>query len=106
MLKSDPRNAWLELYSASGQLKRKLIVQGWSPLVQLDYSSGGKAFYTSFAAAGMTTLLRIDRTGHAEPLWSNPGPGRSMFAIESPDGRHVALWVDGSTANAWLFDLH
>lgn len=104
VLRSDFRRAEIEFYSVSGQLKQKVEVKSWNRIGGLDYSADGKTFYSGFVGVMGATLLRIDHTGRAEPIWSTPSPGRGTVGIEPPDDRHLAFMADGSTENAWMLD--
>ncbi len=104
VMRSNFRKTEIECYSASGQLKQKLVVKGWYRLGGLEYSADGKAFYSGFFGMMGATLLRIDHTGRAEPIWSTPGSTHGTWAVEAPDGRHLAFSADGSTENAWMLD--
>jgi eukaryotic-like serine/threonine-protein kinase len=48
-------------------------------------------------------LVRVDRTGRARPLMD----ARRVFdgLRFSPDGRRIALGIEGANAQVWLFDL-
>jgi hypothetical protein len=73
-------------------------------MVGLDYSADGKTFYSGGLGVLGASLLRIDRSGHAEPLMRRFGTMIGIWAIPSPDDRYLALMVESSGDNAWMLD--
>ncbi len=102
VMSSNFHSAEIELLSISGQRKQLVNIEGWSPLCSLDYTADAKAFYAGFCLERASTLLRVDRSGRAEPVWQRVGGG--MSAIASPDGHYLALTVTSYSANAWMLE--
>jgi eukaryotic-like serine/threonine-protein kinase len=86
------------------------VLEGVSRLLGfVDYSfseSGDLVYVPGGAEAQKTTMVWVDRTGKAEAL---EAPPRAYFNPSiSPDGRRVAMTVEGGPENnwdIWIFDL-
>jgi len=78
---------------------QKFIVKGWDGLAMLDWTSDGKGLFTCSMSSG-TVLLHTDLQGNASVLWEPKG-AQAIWAVSSPDGRHVAMPGFASNSNIW-----
>ncbi len=70
---------------------------------QLAFSANGVLAYVPGDDMGVSTPVWVDRTGAEEAILLHPdryGP----FDI-SPDGRQLAIQIDGTTSDVWLYDF-
>jgi serine/threonine-protein kinase len=66
-------------------------------------SDGTLAYLPGHLRRPERTLVRVDRHGKVEPL---PGPARSYTnPVVSPDGRRIAVCVEGPDDHVWVLDL-
>jgi Tol biopolymer transport system component len=78
---------------------KKIMVKGWDGLAALDWTSDGKGLFTSSLAAG-SVLLHTDLQGNTNVLWEPKG-ANMIWAISSPDGRHIVMPGFASSSNVW-----
>ena len=50
-----------------------------------------------------TDFLHVDLNGHITLVWHQPVP-YAMWAIPSPDGRHLALSRASMVSNGWMIE--
>ena len=67
-----------------------------SPDGTLAYVAGGQA-------QAMRELALVDQNGSSEVLTRSPGAYEDLAV--SPDGRHVALTIQGATWAIWIYDI-
>jgi hypothetical protein len=101
-LLNDPHESRVQLLSHSGKIERDIPIRGWTNLNRVDWAADGQSLFVSSGKAPGSTLLRVDRRGRVEPLWTcTNGVTR---AIQSRDGRYLALLGYSSYSNAWLLE--
>jgi hypothetical protein len=76
-----------------------------SGAANFDIAASGDLVYVPGRPGGGTrTLVWVDRTGHAERL---PLPPRSYLHPRiSPDGRRLAIEIEGSSHDVYVYDFH
>jgi len=79
-------------------------VKGWPNLTGLDWSPDGKGFYCGSVSPQSRTLLYVDLNGNARVLWQYKATGGQIWAVPSPDGRHLAIRGDVINSNAWMLE--
>ncbi|HLK34993.1 MAG TPA: hypothetical protein VKT29_17980, partial [Terriglobales bacterium] len=71
---------------------------------QFAVSQSGTLVFVPFSALGnQRALVELDRNGHATDLKAEPRPYEDLDL--SPDGRHLALTVEGPKWGIWTYDL-
>jgi len=66
--------------------------------------SGSLLYVPGGATAGNRSLVRVDRQGRSEAVLEARRP--FLFTPRlAPDGRRIAITVDGATAEVWVYDL-
>ena len=93
----------IHLVSLNGAAERWLTIRGWPGLASLDWAADSKSLWATSTGEKENTLLNIDLQGHARAVWSPMKKGVG-WAIPSRDGRHLALYVVSSSANAWMLE--
>ncbi len=98
-----------------GRDSKEIAVKGWSSFLSLNWAPDGKSIYTSSQTKQGSVLLRVDPKGRAAVLWEQNGsiapwnrPFRNhhfaLFAVPSPDGRHLAIHSWSFNANMWMLE--
>jgi Tol biopolymer transport system component len=78
-------------------------VNGWGRLNSLDWTADGKGFLASSRTGKGATLLHIDLSGNAQPLWSER-TGVVAWGVPSPDGKKVAIFATTTVSNVWMIE--
>jgi hypothetical protein len=80
-----------------------VTVTGWSPLISVDWSSDGKTiFVPSVGKDGISVLLQIDEAGKVLEVFRAEKGVHIGPALQSPDGRHLALQEVAGDSNVWI----
>jgi hypothetical protein len=82
---------------------RTVSVKGYVNLDNLDWAPDFKSVYVGTSGPGGATVLHIDLSGSAQPVWHQPQPF-STWGIPSPDGRHLAMEGLSVDSNVWMID--
>jgi hypothetical protein len=92
----------LYLLNLKTQALQHILVKHWSDLVSLDWTADGTGLFMSSLHAG-AVLLHVDLHGNAHVLWERGG-GFELWAIPSPDGKHVAMPAHSLNVNVWMME--
>jgi Tol biopolymer transport system component len=88
---------------STGAVVREIPVHGASNLNSLDYAPDGKGFFSGEALEVEVRQLYIDLSGKASVLWRQAGsPG--IWAVPSPNGKHLALMMSTDDSNVFMVD--
>ena len=74
-----------------------------SGVAQFGFSRTGSLVYLAGARATESTLVWVDRGGNVEPLGAPPRP--YLRPTLSPDGRQIAVNIQGQTSDIWIYDI-
>jgi WD40-like Beta Propeller Repeat len=92
------------LFSVGSGKQRTLILHNWFRVGYLDWAADGKSIWVNATSPeGVQTLLNVNLRGKVGPALEE----REMdlgWAIPSPDGRHVAIWMSAASSNAYLLE--
>lgn len=92
----------IELLSTRGGPSRTLAITGWAGVASLDWAADGRSLWASSSSlTGTQALLNIDLHGRAKAMFQDSDKDVG-WAIPSPDGRYIAFWEAGGSANAWV----
>jgi hypothetical protein len=95
-----PRNR-IRVVSFKGQPSKDFIVQNVTNLEGLAAHSSGSGFFSTDHTANGVNLVFVTRDGTSRVLWS-PTQVVPLWAVPSPDGKHVAINVASRYKNAWM----
>jgi Tol biopolymer transport system component len=84
------------------QSLKHIVVKHWSKLFTMDWTADGKGLFMSVLQPSCV-LLHVDLHGNVQVLWEQLG-GYLVFALPSPDGKHVAMPLDLQHANVWMME--
>jgi Tol biopolymer transport system component/DNA-binding winged helix-turn-helix (wHTH) protein len=96
------RHSQIELVSTRGAPPRTLTIQGSAGVASLDWAADGRSLWASSSSAtGPQALLNISLRGSVKRLFQDSDKDVG-WVIPSPDGRYIAFWEAGGSANAWV----
>jgi Tol biopolymer transport system component len=85
---------------STGAVVREIAVRGAANLHTLYYSPDGKGFFAGESSSTEARELYIDLTGKATLLWRQAG-NYVVWAVPSPDGRHLAMVLHTIESNVY-----
>jgi DNA-binding winged helix-turn-helix (wHTH) protein/Tol biopolymer transport system component len=91
------------IFSLRGQASQEIRVKGWNNLQSLSWDAQGTGLFVSNGIQRGTVLLHVDLQGKAQVLWKNHGYN-STNALQSPDGRHLAILGSTWDGNIWMLE--
>jgi Tol biopolymer transport system component/DNA-binding winged helix-turn-helix (wHTH) protein len=93
----------IRLVSLNGAPEKLLPIQDKVEVAALDWAVDSKSFWAASVGEEGNALLNIDLQGHTRLVW-RPKKRSLHWAIPSRDGRHLALHISSSSANAWMLE--
>jgi Tol biopolymer transport system component len=108
-------NGFIDLLPLDGQAPEKIVVNGWSNILSLNWESDGRGIFASSQTKTGSVLLRISLTGVAHVIWKQNGSiapwnrpfasgDSAPFGVPSPDGRHLAIYGWNMSSNMWMIE--
>jgi Tol biopolymer transport system component/DNA-binding winged helix-turn-helix (wHTH) protein len=92
----------IELLSTRGAPSRTLTITDCAGVASLDWAADGRTLWASSSSlTGTQALLNVDLRGRAKAMFQDSDKDVG-WAIPSPDGRYIAFWEAGGSANAWV----
>jgi hypothetical protein len=73
----------------------------------VDWAADDKGLFVSSPMKGFSVLLYSDLQGKANVLWQQAGEhegGLDIYAIPSPNGRHMAMFGWTLNSNMWMVE--
>jgi Tol biopolymer transport system component len=97
------RHDRIQIAGLNGAVETDIAIRGGNFVVSLEWSADGSGFFCGdyLAVANATRLLRVERSGESQALWSTPGQ-KEIWGIPSPDGRALAAAKPSLSANVWM----
>jgi len=84
---------------------REVLLPGWASLNNIDWAAGGRSVLAiAQTAAGNSVVLEIEPSGKSEVRLEGDKSAHYLWAIESPDGKHVLLEQVTGENNVWLIE--
>ncbi len=94
----------LQLFSVQSGKFRTLVLDQWFSVGYLDWAADGTSIWVNAtSAAGVQSLLNVNLRGKVTAALQQKEMDLG-WAIPSPDGRHVALWMSAASSNAYLLE--
>lgn len=97
----------VQILQLKDKVARYISVKGWSNLQTVDWGANGRGLFVSSAKHGNSVLLFVDLVGNAHKLWQQKSEQEGdldVYAIPSPDGRHLALFGWTMNSNMWMLE--
>ncbi|HET9696815.1 MAG TPA: protein kinase [Terriglobales bacterium] len=94
---------WIRLLSLKSGVTKTLLLASQPKLVDLNWASNSRGLFVSSRSATGAVITYVGLNGTTRPFWQKPA-ARWAGVLQSPDGRHAALWSVGRDANAWMID--
>jgi len=101
--KTDWTSDQVHFLPLGGGQARTVTVKGYVNLDSLDWAPDSKSVFVGTWGPSGATLLHVDLSGNAQPIWHQPQPNQT-WGIPSPDGRHLAMYGVSADANVWMID--
>jgi Tol biopolymer transport system component/DNA-binding winged helix-turn-helix (wHTH) protein len=96
------RRPEIHLLSVKNGESRTITLQSVTGVSSLDWASDGQSMWASSSTvSGSQALLNIDLRGRVRTIYQDPDKDVG-WAIPSSDGRHIAFWEAGGSANVWM----
>lgn len=84
--------------------QRTLVLDNWFSIGCLDFAADGKSIWVNAASpGGVQTLLNVDLHGKVSAALQEKEMDLG-WAIPSPNGREVAIWMSAASSNAYLLE--
>jgi Tol biopolymer transport system component len=81
---------------------RTIPLDACSDLVDLNWAVDSGSLFVSCLEPGGATLLHLELTGRAQPIWLQPQT-TSFWGLSSPDARHLAISAEARETSVWMF---
>jgi Tol biopolymer transport system component/DNA-binding winged helix-turn-helix (wHTH) protein len=99
-----PKGPTVWLFSLADGTERPLPLPGWAGFACLDWASDGKSIWVQAHTAVKQALLNVDLSGRARAMLELEDSHYLGWAIQSPDGKHLAIWKGNGNANVWMLE--
>ena len=80
--------------------------KGMNNIGSLSWTTDGKALFVSNVVKGGGALYHVGLNGNIQFLWKSDIGGESgeIDAVESPDGKHIAIKALNVSSNVWMME--
>jgi DNA-binding winged helix-turn-helix (wHTH) protein/Tol biopolymer transport system component len=100
----SPLPADILLLNLEGGKQRSLVLDNWFSIGCLDFAADGKSIWVNATSlAGVQTLLNVNLHGKVTAALEEKEMDLG-WAIPSPNGRDVAIWMSAASSNAYLLE--
>jgi Tol biopolymer transport system component len=104
-IQEDERENRIQIIPVAGGEPREVDVKGGNHIYGAIWAADGKGLVLGAYPTAGTTLLYVDLEGRAVILWQQRlAFGWPLWAVPSPDGRHLALTRYSTEGNVWLLE--
>jgi hypothetical protein len=90
----------IRMFPLRGGKETVVILKGHPDLINLNWAVDSQSMFVSALEPDGATLLHVDNNGNSQPIWHQPQKSW-VWALSSPDERHLAIMGASSEANAW-----
>ena len=96
----------IEFIPLRGATPRIFPVEGYQWPNSVVWTSDSKGLFSEgLDTNGSLTILHIDRQGHVEAVWHQPNYSEAaIWAVPSPDGRHIAIAGGKTDHDVWMIE--
>ena len=98
--KVDDHQIRFRFVSLRGAKDFGMEVKGWTRINSMHWAPDGRSLFISSRSPSACTLLQVDLRGAVHVLSQQPGAFQ-MWAIPSPDGRHLAVFSASMSSEVW-----
>lgn len=99
----SPKNGTIRLRSTLTGETHELAVKGWNELDSITWSVNGKSLLVTWHRESDSALLNVTLDGRVSVLLRSRNP-EILGAIQSPDGRYLAIAEVSTTRNVWQIE--
>jgi eukaryotic-like serine/threonine-protein kinase len=82
---------------------RKITIKGYDNIDSLRFSNDSQNIFSGVMKGNDAWIVRVGRDGGTFPITRIPFPA-PLWALISPDGRHLAIRSFNAEANAWMLE--
>jgi Tol biopolymer transport system component/DNA-binding winged helix-turn-helix (wHTH) protein len=94
----------IRILSLTDHTERTIRLKDWPGVSSLDWAADGKRLWVSTSTnTGTYALLNVDLQGTARPVLEQTKMVVG-WAIPSPDGRYLALYLASGDSNVWMIE--
>jgi serine/threonine protein kinase len=93
----------IRVMSLRGQPERDIATPGLNARQFIGWTANGDGFYITNLVKGGMDLFFVNFAGRSRKLWHNDGDF-APIAMESPDGRHLAIQGSSLDQNLWVME--
>jgi Tol biopolymer transport system component len=107
LARSGEPQTHIRLLSLTGGTDREITAKDCPNTGGLSWSADGKGFYCGSLSSRGGILSYLDLQGNSQVLWRQTASAiglSAMYAIPSPDGHYLAIYVGQSTSNVWMLE--
>ena len=97
----DDHQTQLRFVSLRTKSARIVNVRGWSNITSMHWARGGRSLFITSQSPNACSLIQVDLQGAAHVISRQLG-AFEMWAIPSPDGRHLAVFSDSISSDVWM----
>jgi serine/threonine protein kinase/Tol biopolymer transport system component len=94
----------IRILPLTGQQPQEVVVKGWDNVQTLDWAADARSLFISSYTERGSVLLHVDLKGNARALWQQKGSHHAVWAVPSPDNRHVAMSGRSGNHNVWVIE--
>jgi hypothetical protein len=91
----------IRIANLHGVVEREITVPGAGTLTSLDWPVFGSGLFCGDIQPASTRLLYVEPNSTTHVLLEQPGR-QNVWAIPSPDGKHLATFETKESANVWM----
>jgi DNA-binding winged helix-turn-helix (wHTH) protein/Tol biopolymer transport system component len=99
--KVDDHQIQLRFVSLRGTTKSVINVKGWTKIASIHWAPDGRSLFITSCSPGACSLLQVDLQGVAHLISQQPGAFQ-MWAVPSPDDRHLAVFSASVSSDVWI----
>jgi Tol biopolymer transport system component len=99
--KVDDHQIQLRFVSLHSNTKFVVNVKGWSKIASMHWAPDGRSLFITSRSPSACSLLQVDLQGVAHVISRQPGAFQ-MWAVPSPDNRHLAVFSASMSSDVWI----
>jgi DNA-binding winged helix-turn-helix (wHTH) protein/Tol biopolymer transport system component len=99
--KPDDHQIQLGFVSLPSNTKFVVNVKGWSRIASMHWAPDGRSLFITSRSPSSCSLLQVDLQGVTHVISQQPGAFQ-MWAVPSPDDRHLAVFSASMSSEVWI----
>lgn len=99
--KVDDHEIQIRFAELRGTTKFVINIKGWAKIASMHWAPDGRSLFITSRSSGGCSLLQVDLHGVARVISQQPGAFQ-MWAVPSPDDRHLAVFSASMSSDVWI----